>query len=49
MADPDPPRRTPVIVWWMLGLAVIVAFAAVVFMLRGHGAPVAVGPPAGRP
>jgi hypothetical protein len=50
MVDTDPPRRTPTIVWWMLGLILVVAFVAVVMMLRGHPvvAP-AVGPPAGAP
>ena len=49
MAPADPPGRKPTIVWWMLGLIVAAAFAAVVFLLRGHVTPGAVGPPPGQP
>jgi len=50
MAQTDPPRQPPSLVWWMLGAVVIVAFVAVVMLLRGLSAPPhAVGPPAGTP
>lgn len=49
MAEPDPPRGVPTIVWWMLGLIVIAAFAAILFALRGHVEPRALGPPPGTP
>jgi hypothetical protein len=48
MVEPDPPRGTPTILWLMLGLGTIVAFAAVVMLLSGRGGPPrAVGPPPG--
>ena len=49
MAETDPPRRPLTLVWWMLGLILILAFVAVVFVLRGHVVPAAVGPAAGSP
>jgi hypothetical protein len=47
--DPDPRRHVPTILWLMLGLVVVVLFAAVVVILGGHIAPHAVGPPPGSP
>jgi hypothetical protein len=48
--EPDPRRRVPMALWLMLGLVLVVLFAAVVVLLGGHVfAPRAVGPPAGSP
>jgi hypothetical protein len=47
--DPDPRRRVPTILWLMLGVVLVVLFAAAVVILGGHVAPRAVGPPAGAP
>jgi len=48
--EPDRRRRAPMVLWLMLGLALIVLFAAVVVIMGGHGfAPRAIGPPAGAP
>ena len=47
--EPDPRRRVPTILWLMLGLLLVVLFAAVVLLLRGNLAPHAIGPPAGAP
>jgi hypothetical protein len=48
--EPDPRRRVPTTLWLMLGLVLIVLFAAIVVMLGGHVfAPRAIGPPAGSP
>ena len=48
--EPDPRRRAPMVLWLMLGLALIMLFAAVVAMMGGHVfVPRAVGPPAGAP
>jgi hypothetical protein len=47
--DPDPRRRVPTTLWLMLGLVLIVLFAAVVAVLGGHISPRAVGPPPGMP
>jgi hypothetical protein len=47
--DPDPRRRVPTALWLMLGLVLIVLFAAVVMVLGGHVSPRALGPPAGSP
>ena len=48
--EPDRKRRAPTVLWLMLGLLVVVLFAAVVVLLGGHvSAPRAVGPPAGAP
>ena len=47
--EPDPRRRVPTLLWLLLGFGVIVVFAALLFVLRDHGAPRAVGPPAGAP
>jgi hypothetical protein len=49
MEDPDPRRGVPTTLWLMLGLVLIVLFAAVVIILGGHVSPRAVGPPAGSP
>ena len=49
MAETDPPRRTPTVLWLMLGLILVVIFVGVVFLLHGHVMPGAVGPPAGAP
>ena len=50
-SDPetDPRRRIPTVLWLILGLILVAVFAAVVFLLFGHGPPHAVGPPAGMP
>jgi hypothetical protein len=45
--EPDPRHRKPALLWLILALVVMAAFAALVFMLFGHGPPHAVGPPAG--
>jgi hypothetical protein len=48
--EPDPRRRVPMVLWLLLGVGVVVLFAAVVVMLGGHVfAPRAFGPPAGTP
>ena len=47
--EPDPRHRVPPFLWLMLGLVLVVLFAAVVAMLGGHISPHAVGPPAGAP
>lgn len=49
MPEPDPPRRAPTLLWLCLGLATIVAFAAVVFLMFGHAPTHVVGPPPGAP
>jgi hypothetical protein len=49
MDEPDPRRSVPTTLWLMLGLVLIVLFAAVVVILGGHVSPRAVGPPAGTP
>jgi hypothetical protein len=48
--EPDPRYRVPTILWLLLGVGVVVLFAAVIVLLGGHVfAPRAVGPPAGSP
>ena len=47
--EPDPKHRVPTVLWLMLGVLLIVVFAAVIVLLGGHVAPRAVGPPAGTP
>jgi hypothetical protein len=48
--ETDPRRRVPMVLWWLLAVALVALFAAVVVMLGGHVfAPPAVGPPAGAP
>ncbi len=47
--ETDPRRRIPTVLWLILGLILIAVFAAVVFLLFGHGPLHAVGPPAGAP
>jgi hypothetical protein len=47
--DPDPRRRVPTVLWLILGLALIVVFAAVVGVLGGHIGLRALGPPPGAP
>jgi hypothetical protein len=47
--EPDPRRRVPTILWLLLGVGVIVIFAAFLFLLLGHAPPRAVGPPPGQP
>ncbi|MGZ3273365.1 MAG: hypothetical protein ACXU82_19790 [Caulobacteraceae bacterium] len=47
--EPDPRHRVPTILWLMLGLLLVVLFAAAVIILGGHFAPRSVGPPAGTP
>jgi hypothetical protein len=47
--DPDPRRRVPTVLWLMLGLVLIVLFAAVVVVPGGHVSPRSVGPPPGAP
>ena len=47
--EPDPRRRVPTVLWLMLGMVVIVLFAAAVVILGGHAPLHAVGPPAGAP
>jgi uncharacterized membrane protein YgaE (UPF0421/DUF939 family) len=47
--EPDPRRRIPTVLWLILGLILVAMFAAVVFLLFGHGPPHALGPPAGAP
>ncbi len=47
--EPDPKHRVPTILWLMLGVLLVVLFAAAVIILGGHFAPHAVGPPAGTP
>lgn len=47
--ETDPRRRMPTVLWLILGLIAIAAFAAVVFLMFGHGPPNAVGPPPGAP
>jgi hypothetical protein len=48
--EPDPTRYIPGVLWLLLGIGVVVLFAAVVMMLGGHVfMPRAVGPPAGTP
>lgn len=47
--DPDPRRRVPTVLWLVLGLVLIVLFAAVVGILGGHISPRALGPPPGAP
>lgn len=46
--EPDPSKRVPTVLWLMLGLILVVVFAAAVFVLSDHK-PRAVGPPAGAP
>jgi hypothetical protein len=46
--EPDPSKRVPTVLWLMLGLILVVVFAAAVFALGDHR-PRAVGPPAGAP
>jgi hypothetical protein len=48
--EPDPKRRVPTLLWLMLGLVIVVAFAAAVVLLGGHVSPPrAIGPPPGAP
>jgi flagellar basal body-associated protein FliL len=47
--EPDPKHRVPTILWLMLGLLLVVLFAAAVIILGGHFPARAVGPPAGAP
>ena len=47
--EPDPKHRVPTILWLMLGLLLVVLFVAAVFILGGHMAPRAIGPPPGAP
>jgi hypothetical protein len=48
--EPDPGRRAPTALWWILGVVLVVLFAVVVVMIGGHVfAPRSVGPPAGQP
>jgi hypothetical protein len=48
--EPDPKHRVPTILWLMLGLVIVVLFAAVVVMLGGHLlSPRVIGPPPGAP
>ena len=47
--ETDPRRRIPTVLWLILGLILVAAFAAVVFLLFGHGPPHAFGPSAGTP
>jgi len=47
--DPDPKQSVPTVLWLILGVGLVVAFCAVMFLLRDHGAPRAFGPPAGSP
>lgn len=48
-SDPDPSRRVPTLVWLLLGLVMIVVFAALVVVLVGHVPHGVVGPPPGSP
>ena len=48
--EPDPSKRFPTVLWLMLGLLVVVVFAAVVIITGGQIRPKgAFGPPAGAP
>lgn len=47
--EPDPRKRVPTALWWILSLILAAVFAALVFLLFGHGPPHVVGPPAGAP
>jgi hypothetical protein len=48
--EPDPKRPVPTFLWFLLGIGLVVLFAAVVVMLGGHAFPPrTVGPPAGTP
>jgi hypothetical protein len=45
--EPDPNRQMPTVLWLILGLTLMAAFAALVFLLFDHGPPHAIGPPPG--
>ena len=47
--ESDPRRRKPAVLWLMLGIGVVVAFAALLFLLHDRAPKHAVGPPAGAP
>ncbi len=47
--EPDPTKRVPTVLWLMLGVLVVVVFAAAVFIVGKSIQPRAVGPPAGAP
>ena len=47
--EPDPSKRVPTALWLMLGILLVVAFAAAVLITGGATTPKAVGPPAGAP
>jgi hypothetical protein len=47
--EPDPRHRVPTLLWLMLGLVLVVAFAAAVVLLSGHAPPRVIGPPPGAP
>ena len=47
--EPDPRRRVPAVLWLMIAVLVVVAFAALIAWRGGHVAPRSVGPPAGAP
>lgn len=47
--ETDPRRRKPTVLWLLLGIGVVVVFAAVVFLMFDRGPPRAVGPPPGAP
>jgi hypothetical protein len=46
--DPDPERRVPTFLWMVLGVLVVLAFAALVLAHRPSH-PSVYGPPAGAP
>jgi len=47
--ETDPRRRKPTLSWLLLGLAVVVLFAALAFLLFDHGPPRVFAPPPGVP
>jgi hypothetical protein len=48
--EPDPSKRVPTALWLMLGILLVVVFAAIVLATGGAIRPKpAVGPPAGAP
>ena len=49
MLETDPRRRKPAVLWLLLGIGVVVAFAALLFLLHDRAPKHAVGPPAGAP